>query len=326
MTTFAVRLRTALASLSLLCAAAAACAQPFSFIALGDQPYGPPAQSYPPYRALIDRINQLAPAFSVHVGDFKAGSALCSDEEFANQLAHFQRYTGAVVYTPGDNDWTDCHRTNNGPYNPLERLAALRQRFFTEGRSLGQQPIALENQSRLMPAHARYIENQRWQQQGVVFATLHIVGSNNNFEIRDPAAVAEFFDRDAANAAWLAAAFDQARRVDAQALVLAFQADVFEPRASYDDFPNWSGFQRIIVGTLLPQAQRWGRPVLVIHGDSHQFRVDQPFTLDRKPLPNVTRLIVPGERDVRAVRVSVQPGGRFGFELVEAGGGAAVAK
>ncbi len=326
MNTFATRLRAALAGLSFLCAAAAASAQPFSFVALGDQPYGPPAQSYPPYRALIDRINQLDPAFSVHVGDFKAGSTLCSDEEFANQLAHFQRYTGAVVYTPGDNEWTDCHRANNGPYNPLERLGALRQRFFTEGRSLGQRPIAVENQSRLMPAHARYIENQRWQHQGVVFATLHIVGSNNNFEIRDPAAVAEFFDRDAANAAWLEATFEQARRADAQALVLAFQADVFELKTPYEDFPGWSGFQRIMDRTLLPLAQRWGRPVLVIHGDSHKFRIDQPFSFDRKPLTNVTRLIVPGERDVRAVRVSVQPGGSFGFELVAAGEGAAAAK
>lgn len=93
-----ITLRNALASLSLLCAAtlSQAQAQGFQFIALGDQPYGPAAQA--PYRALVDRINQLAPAFSVHVGDFKSGSTLCSDEEFAAQLAHFQRYAGAVVY------------------------------------------------------------------------------------------------------------------------------------------------------------------------------------------------------------------------------------
>lgn len=314
--------RNALATFSLLVAATLAQAQGFQFIALGDQPYGPPAQSYPPYRALIERINQLAPVFSVHVGDIKSGSTLCSDEEFASQLAHFQRYAGAVVYTPGDNEWTDCHRANNGGYDPLERLSALRQRFFTEGRSLGQRPIAVENQSRLMPVHARYIENQRWQHQGVVFATLHIIGSNNNFEVRDAAAVREFFERDAANVAWLQSTFEQARQADAQALVLAFQADMFEPRNAWEDFPGWSGFRRVIGETLLPLAAKWGKPVLVIHGDSHQFRIDQPFTLDKKPLANVTRLIVPGERDVRAVRVSVQPGGRFGFELVGAGAAA----
>ena len=36
---------------------------------------------------------------------------------------------------------------------------------------MGQRPIAVENQSKLQSAHARYIENQRWQMQGVVFAT-----------------------------------------------------------------------------------------------------------------------------------------------------------
>jgi hypothetical protein len=68
----------------------------------------------------------------------------------------------------------------------------------------------------------------------------------------------------------------------------------------------------------LPLAERWGKPVLVIHGDSHQFRVDQPFSLQKRPLRNITRLIVPGASDVRAVRVDVRSSGGFGFELIEA--------
>ena len=309
-------LRKILTTALLAASALSAQAQNFEFVALGDLPYGPVAQSYPPYRALIERINQVAPAFSIHVGDIKSGSTLCSDEEFTNQLEHFQRYAGAVVYTPGDNEWTDCHRANNGSHDPLERLATLRKRFYTEGRSLGQKPIALENQSRAMPAtHAKYIENQRWSHQGVTFATIHMVGSNNNLEVRDRNAVAEFFERDAANNAWLESTFAQAQQQQSQAVVIAFQADVFDVRSPGQDIPEASGFHRTIVSTLLPLAQRWGKPVLVVHGDSHQFRLDQPFTLNRKPLQNVTRLIIPGSSDVRAVRVRVSPGGRFGFEL-----------
>ncbi len=310
----ALGVRALLLGLSLACMAFSAQSQQFQFIALGDVPYSVASQAT--YQNLIDRINQLAPTFSIHVGDIKSGSTSCSDEEFTRQFANFQRYTGAVVYTPGDNEWTDCHRANNGAYAPLERLEALRLRFFSEGRSLGQRPIALENQSRLQPAHTRYVENQRWSHQNVLFATLHVVGSNNNFEIRDPAAVREFFDRDSANVAWLESTFEQARRTDAQAIVLAFQADVFEARNAWEDFPTWSGFRRVIGETLLPLARQWGKPVLVVHGDSHRFRIDQPFTLDKKPLANVTRLIVPGESDVRAVHVTVQAGGRFSFELV----------
>ena len=315
MLVFRLRIRSVFLALSLLCVATLARSQGFQFIALGDLPYGPASQA--PYRALIDRVNQMAPVFSLHVGDIKSGSTLCSDEEFVAQWAHFQRYAGAVVYTPGDNEWTDCHRVNNGAYDPLERLNALRQRFFTEGRSLGQRPIAVDNQSRHQPAHARYVENQRWQHQGVVFATVHVVGSNNNFETRDPAAVREFFERDAANVAWLASTFEQARRTDAQAVVVALQADMFESRSAWEDFPASSGFRRVIGETLLTLARQWGKPLLVIHGDSHRFRIDQPFSLDNKPLTHITRLIVPGASDVRAVRETVQAGGRFAFDLVE---------
>ena len=307
------RLATVLA-LSVWFAPNLAQAQTFEFVALGDLPYGSASQA--PYRALIERINQLSPAFSVHVGDFKSGSTACSDEEFSRQWAHFQRFSGALVYTPGDNEWTDCHRASNGAHDPLERLAALRQRFFTEGRSLGLRPVAVENQSRQQPLHGRYVENQRWQHHGVMFATLHVTGSNNNFEARDPAAVREFFERDAANVAWLESTFEQARQTNADAVVLVFQADVFETRNAWEDYPSWSGFRRVIGETLLPLANQWAKPVLVVHGDSHRFRVDQPFSLDKEPLAHITRLIVPGERDIRAVRVTVQPGGRFAFELV----------
>ncbi len=304
-----------LVAATLIVGATAAQAQGFSFVALGDLPYGAPDKAYGPYRALIERINRLKPSFSLHVGDIKSGSTRCSDEEFSAQLEHFSRYAGAVVYTPGDNEWTDCHRANNGGYDPLERLDALRQRFFDGEKSLGQKPIRLESQARLMPEHGRQVENQRWQQQDVLFATIHMVGSNNNLESRDPRAAAEFFERDAANVAWIRAAFEQAEQRKAKALVLAFQADMLEPRSANEDFPGHSGFRRSVGQTLLPLARQWGKPVLVIHGDSHRFMIDQPFTLDKKPLSNVTRLEVPGAQDVRAVRVEVN-GDQFAFELV----------
>jgi hypothetical protein len=99
-------------------------------------------------------------------------------------------------------------------------------------------------------------------------------------------------------------------------IVFAFQADVFDSKSAYEDFPGWSGFRQSVGETLLPLAQRWGKPVLLIHGDSHRFKLDQPFTLNRQPLANVTRLIVPGASDVRAVKVTVHPGAALAFELI----------
>jgi hypothetical protein len=290
--------------------------QAFSFVALGDLQYGSPEKAYGPYRALIARINQVEPAFSIHLGDIKSGSTPCSDEEYANQRDHFQRFKGAVVYTPGDNEWTDCHRASNGAYDPLERLAAVRKVFFNPGQSLGSQPMRVESQAQRTPAFGSYLENLRWQHQGVQFNTVHIVGSNNNLEARDAAASREFHERDAANVAWIQSAFAQAAEQQPSLIVFAFQADVFASKSMFEDFPGWSGFRKSIGETLLPLAQRWGKPVLVIHGDSHQFKLDQPFSLSRQPLPHVTRLMVPGASDVRAVKVTVQPGAALTFELI----------
>jgi len=307
--------------LALATAALTANAQTFQFVALGDLPYGDPAKVGAPYRALIGSINRLQPDFSIHIGDFKSGSTRCSNEEFQTQLQHFGLFASALVYTPGDNEWTDCHRANNGAYDPLERLALLRTMFFPAGQSLGQAPLAVQSQAALDPNHAKFVENLRWQHQGVLFVTLHIVGSNNNFEVRDARAVAEFMERDRANVAWIQDAFAHAHQSGAEALVFAMQADVFDSKSIWEDFPPHSGFRTSIGETLLPLAAAARIPVLLIHGDSHVFRYDQPFTLNKTPITNLTRLEVPGANDMRAVQVSVdtraaQP---WAVRLVEAG-------
>jgi hypothetical protein len=201
----------------------------------------------------------------------------------------------------------------------LERLQALRSVFYPSGRSLGKNPLTVQNQSTSMPSFASFVENQRWQHQDVVFATVHIVGSNNNFEARDPHAITEFFEREKANIAWINEAFAAARQAQAKALVFAMQADVFEGKSLWEDFPTHSGFRKTIGETLLPMVAQANIPVLLIHGDSHVFRFDQPFILNKKPLPQLTRLEVPGAADVRAVHVTVdtRQGNPFAVRLIE---------
>lgn len=303
------------AALVLACAAGQ-CGERFEFVALGDMPYGPRERANPPYENLIGLINRAQPAFSIHIGDFKSGSSPCSDEEFEFQRGLFNRFDSALVYTPGDNEWTDCHRPQAGGFDPLERLARLREMFFTDPSSLGRAPLRVERQSDAMPEFALYRENLRFARGGVLFVTLHIVGSNNNFEARDMKAVEEFKARDAANIAWIRSAFALARTTNAKALVFAMQADVFETKMPWGDFPPHSGFAASVGETLLPLAEAWGQPVLLIHGDSHRFVVDRPFkNAQDKPIQNVIRLEVFGAPDVHAVRVTVDPDdtGVFGF-------------
>ena len=295
-------------------------ASPFYFIALGDLPYGPAMLSHPPYERLIAQINRLDPVFSVHIGDFKSGSSICSDEAFIEQLGFFNRFERPLVYTPGDNEWTDCHRALAGRFDPRERLSRLRQLFFTEPRSLGRGRMALERQSEVDPKFETYVENARFTVHSVQFLTAHIVGSNNGLDPKDPAAVEEFKARELAVVSWLEQGFAKAVREQAPAIVVMFHADVLDDKGSRAGFAENSGFARVIGRTLLPLAKEFDRPVLVIHGDSHQFRVDNPFRDSLgQPITNLTRLEVFGATDTRGVKVTVDLGGRsvFGFTVVD---------
>ena len=308
----------AIASLFLLHAAhGVGNAAEFSFVALGDMPYGKPEKAYPPYERLLAAINGAQPAFSIHIGDIKSGGTACSDEEFQNQLDFFNTLNAALIYTPGDNEWTDCHRKKAGAMDPLERLAKLREMFFKSGQSLGKQPMALTRQADVS-AHAQIVENARWQFQGVTFATAHVVGSNNNFEARDARAVEEYFQRNDANIAWLNDAFDAAEQEASAAMVLAIHANVFIG-ADEGRWPGGNGFKDF-VGAFVKRAEAFKKPILLIHGDSHTFRIDQPFkgSDGKAVLDNVTRLEVFGSKHVHAVQVHVNTdaGGVFSFQPI----------
>lgn len=313
-----MRLTLSLLGLLTLGLAGPAAAQRFDFVALGDMPYTTAAAPEEParYNRLIARINALEPAFSLHVGDTKAGSTSCADEALRTAASHFDRFAGAVVYTIGDNEWTDCHRANNGGFNPVERLDFIRRTWFADAQSLGQRPIATERQADVMADRfATFVENRRWTHNGVLFVTLHVVGSNNNFEIRD-GAPQEFFARDAANQAWLADSFALAQREGVLGMVIAFQANMWEERVPRETLQN--GFTPTI-DSLRRLGAAFGRPVLLIHGDSHVLTIDQPLRDNTRPWPrtieNVTRLMVMGAYEVQAVRVTVDPAepGLFSF-------------
>ena len=272
-------------------------AKELSFTAIGDQPYF----SNEAFRQLINRINQHPQSkFTIHVGDIKNGASVCSDETFLEVKKLFDGFEKPLVFTPGDNEWTDCHRASNGSYQQLERLEKVRSIFFQEGKSLGQQALQLENQSKLMPKYRSYIENQRWADQDILFVTIHQVGSNNNLDHQVPGAIAEHQARNAANMAWLSNSFQLAKNKKYVTVVIAMQSDIFDPRV-----PKESGFKDFIQ-TISKLSASFKKPVLLIQGDSHQYVVDQPIKNQAgETQENVLRLIVPGASLVDAVEVTI---------------------
>jgi hypothetical protein len=278
----------------------AAHAERFSFMALGDMPYTLP-RDYAGFQRLIMRTNQLKPAFTVHVGDIKNGSSHCTDEVFARAIEMFNTFDQPMIYTPGDNEWTDCHRANNGSYDPVERLPRLRQMMFAQPDTFGHAHLPLAHQS-ADPKFAKFVENVRWEKAGVVFATLHIVGSNNNLQ-RDQATVNEYIERNAANLAWINAAFARASEAAAKGVVFFFQADLlFDKEAEQD---SRSGFNDTI-NAFKRLAIAFGKPVLLIHGDHHHLVIDQPLVgPGRQRIMNATRLMVHGDTEVHGTLVMV---------------------
>ena len=111
----------------------------------GDLPYSD-VQAQVGVPNLIDDMNHADIEFSVHDGDLKAGNAVpgsvtpttCQTATeptiYSQGLGYFNALKKPAIFTPGDNDWTDCDRTTNGGLNDIFQLQYERKLFFsTEG-------------------------------------------------------------------------------------------------------------------------------------------------------------------------------------------------
>jgi hypothetical protein len=312
----------------------------FDFAVIGDAPYGPATgtgtarvQVYPApaYERLIADINSTMKdnkSFLIHVGDIKEGNSRCDDNVYTTNRDYFNTFDMAAIFIPGDNEWTDCHRTTNGSYNPLERLAFLRQTMYPTNESLGQKKLTLTRQT-------GYPENTRWQFGQVIFVTLNMPGSNNGFQNASSGASvanpyradmdAEYTARNAANVAWLNAAFDAAESDSkVKGVFVAIQANPFERFLETGQTYTISGYSDFVT-TLRNRTVQFNKPVVLAHGDTHYYRLDRPMTgtypacagaqspctavavpaspTDR--IDNFLRLEVFAQNDVHWVRVSV---------------------
>ena len=55
---------------------------------------------------------------------------------YSQGLGFFNALEKPAIFTPGDNDWTDCDRSTNGGLNDIFQLQHERKLFFsTAGRS-----------------------------------------------------------------------------------------------------------------------------------------------------------------------------------------------
>ena len=274
-----------------------------TFALIGDTPYS----GFEAYAldSMIAELNREDLAFVIHVGDITAGNGPCTDAWFEARKRQFQEINHPFVIVPGDNDWVDCHRSG---LEPLERLDKFRELFESGDESLGQRTLRLERQSG-DPRHGtqfgEYREHMRWIAGSVLFVGLNVQGSNNNLG-RTAQMDAEYRQRMAAVFAWLDDSAKLARQRNLAGMVIFAQANPdFEGRfrrrsGGADGFLEFRN-------ALLALALDFKKPILFIHGDTHDHRVDHPLAdpATGEPMRNFSRVIVFGSPQTRWVRATI---------------------
>lgn len=210
-------------------------------------------------------------AFSIHVGDVKSGSSPCDDAVYEDRQHLLAHSSHPLVLLAGDNDWLDCARPAAGGHDPFERLDRLRKRLI-------ERLPAIEGVRR----SATTPEQALWMHGGVLFLTLNVPGS----PLADSGPGAGL-KRSALE--WLDAGLDAARSGDIRALVVAFHANPgFAAHAAGKPSRRYG----VLLDRIARFAARDGRPLLIIHGDTHIFRNDQPLhdPDSGRRLDNVMRL------------------------------------
>jgi len=285
----------------------------------------------PKIQALIDDINASKVAFTVFDGDIKDGSSFCYDSQYTDAIDRFNSFKKPMIYVPGDNEWTDCHRTNNGGYSNLERLFHVRQVMFITPDSFGQKKIKLEHQGEL---GGEYAENVRWTRGNVMFVGLNVPGSNNNYvkpgecvsskskriQTDCDADASEYLARDAANIEFLKESFQKAKDRNAHGVVITIQADPSFDLPETETFnertlPGYEGYTNFL-DALTKESDKFAGEVVLVHGDVHFFKVDKPLIDQSHLIKNFTRVETFGSPNVHWIKVSVHPEARnlFTFE------------
>ena len=282
---------------------------------------------------LIDSVNaDQHVKLVMHVGDIHSGSQPCTSAGILPPISlsnpgwnqavfqKFQQFRAPVVYTPGDNEWTDCHKSKQSSSgDPMKELASVRGLFFSRpGVTLGLNEMDVMSQAQYhdpaFPSDAQFVENVMWQDSRTIFVTVNLPGSNNDSvpwtgQFANPGVQAnEVALRSAANIRWLEKAFALASPPKMRAVVIGLQADMWDPAALAAGGDGLSAYTSF-VKRLADLATQFGRPVLLFNGDSHLFEVDHPLAVPTSPtgvihgtqaVPNLTRITVQGSTNAPA--------------------------
>ena len=312
--------------------------KPTTIAVFGDAPYGTNPSDTAEFAAtpaFIDTINADPDVSLVlHVGDIHSGKQYCTEAYDRSIYDLWQAFKDPLVYTPGDNEWTDCQKAGEGggKYNattgqidyvvdasgspvdyangnPIANLDLLRSIFFSRpGQTLGARKRVLSQAQVFHPQHpsdGKYVENVLFEESDVLFVTINLPGGSNNdtdvwYGAPSPSAeqAREIEERTGADLRWLETAFALAKITHAKGLVIQAQADMWDPEKGAAHQAAFEPFIKDIAERTLAFA----KPVLMLNGDSHVYLSHNPLS-PADPLsymhpgydvPNFHRIVVHG--------------------------------
>jgi hypothetical protein len=290
----------------------------FTVAVIGDMPYGASPSDTVEFKAnpaFITAINNDQDVSLVlHAGDIHSGKEYCTQAYDSSIFSQWSAFKAPLVYTPGDNEWADCHKKKEGggAYNattggidyvldassnwvnyaggdPLANLDLVRSIFFSSpGKTLGGS-MAVHSQSlefdAANPTDSAYTENVWFEKSGVMFVTLNIPGGANNgtdpwygAPSMSPVQKQAVINFTGAAMRWLDAAFTKAKANGDSAIVIMEQADMWDLDGLTMTDQHLTEYKQYVdkIATL---TTAYTKPVLLINGDSHIYRSDNPLSL-----------------------------------------------
>jgi hypothetical protein len=304
----------------------------------GDSPYGTkPAdtaqfEETPHFVASIN--DDPAVDFVLMVGDIHSGKQYCTEAYDRSIASLWSTFKQPLVYTPGDNEWSDCHKVaqGGGVYNattgkidyvldgagnpidyaqgdPIANLDLVRSIFFPKaGHTIGGHKLVASQamlKDKAHPSDVKYVENVMFLDHDVLVVAVNIPGGSNNDNdvwygapAQTPAQVQEVSERTGADLRWLDLAFNVAKELKTRAIVIQTQADMWDPEKGAAHLTAYEPF----VKTIAAHTVAYGKPVLMFNGDSHVFLSDNPFDASNPvaamhpgyTVPNFHRIVVHG--------------------------------
>ena len=273
------------------------------FASFGDMPYMVPTVNYrqgdqeAEDRLVLRRL--IEPTlkrrrdipFLIHMGDIGRVEDACTRPWQKETLLEWNRIGKPLVVIPGDNDWVDCGRLG---VQPLERLKEIRETFYSGNQFTtingttfntsvltGERGLCTSGIPELT-CEAKPPESTpemvRWSYRNVAFAAIHHTSSNNGWVKNDLSRQAETAGRVRAMKQVLGELEQTAIQRKREAVVVATQVDPFTEQCK--------GHYAEICESVRKLARNLPVPVLLVHGDTNAYCLDQPIA----DAPNLWRL------------------------------------